>query len=107
MSAAASKARPREAHARNLPATADETRQGGVFFLTGDFVMKAFATGIRNFLKDEEGANAIEYALIAALISVVIIASATAVGEAIQAVFEFVAGALEAPLGGGGGADPL
>ncbi len=39
------------------------------------------------FLKDESGATAIEYGLIAALISVGIIAGATALGSSINTTF--------------------
>ena len=46
------------------------------------------------YMKDESGATAIEYGLIAALISVVIIASLTAVGSNLEVKFGEVAGAL-------------
>ena len=46
------------------------------------------------FLKDEEGATAIEYGLLAALIAVVIIAAVTTTGQAVRTTFESVAGAL-------------
>ncbi|MDK4740956.1 Flp family type IVb pilin [Rhizobium sp. CNPSo 3464] len=39
------------------------------------------------FLKDESGATAIEYGLIAALISVAIIAGATTLGNTLNTVF--------------------
>ncbi|MBB5576742.1 MULTISPECIES: Flp family type IVb pilin [Rhizobium] len=39
------------------------------------------------FLKDESGATAIEYGLIAALISVAIIAGATTLGNTLSTVF--------------------
>ena len=45
-------------------------------------------------LQDVEGANAIEYGLIAALISVAIIASATLVGGNLAATFGTVAASL-------------
>ena len=48
------------------------------------------------FLKDESGATAIEYGLIAALIAVVIIAGATAVGTSLDALFIRVASELDA-----------
>lgn len=44
------------------------------------------------FLKDEEGATAIEYGLIAGLISMGIIAGATLVGTTLGAFFTTVAG---------------
>ncbi|PYG61871.1 Flp family type IVb pilin [Rhizobium sp. UGM030330-04] len=40
------------------------------------------------FLKDESGATAIEYGLIAALISVAIVGGATTVGSQIKLLFE-------------------
>ena len=46
------------------------------------------------FFKDEEGATAIEYGLIASLISVVIIAAVTAVGGGLNATFAAVTAAL-------------
>jgi pilus assembly protein Flp/PilA len=42
---------------------------------------------LSHFLNDESGATAIEYGLIAALIAVVIIAGATAVGTQLNALF--------------------
>ncbi len=45
----------------------------------------------RRFLKDESGATAIEYALIAALIGVAIIAAATTLGTNIGAQFNRIA----------------
>ena len=48
------------------------------------------------FLKDESGATAIEYALLAALIGVGIVAAATAVGTKITALFTYVGTKLDA-----------
>ena len=45
---------------------------------------------ITKFVKDESGATAIEYGLIAALIAVVIIGAVTALGSTISAKFEVV-----------------
>lgn len=42
---------------------------------------------IKKFLRDEEGATAIEYALIAALIAVVIAVTLTPLGAKIAAIF--------------------
>jgi len=42
---------------------------------------------VSRFLKDESGATAIEYGLIAALISVVIITGATAIGTSLNSTF--------------------
>ena len=49
---------------------------------------------LMSFLRDEEGATAIEYGLIAALISVVIIVTVTLVGNNLTAVFQAIANAL-------------
>ncbi len=49
---------------------------------------------LTKFLKNESGATAIEYGLIAALISVVIIAAVTSVGTGLQATFTSVSTAL-------------
>jgi pilus assembly protein Flp/PilA len=43
------------------------------------------------FLKDESGATAIEYGLIAALISVAIVGGATTVGTQIKVLFDNIA----------------
>ena len=44
----------------------------------------------RKLRKDENGATAIEYGLIAGLISVVIITAVTTVGSKLQVVFETI-----------------
>jgi pilus assembly protein Flp/PilA len=46
------------------------------------------------FLKDDSGATAIEYGLIAALISVALIAGATTLGGALNNQFKNIAGKL-------------
>ena len=50
---------------------------------------------IRAFLSDESGATAIEYGLIAALISVVIIGAVTAVGTGLKTTFSSIAGSVK------------
>lgn len=57
---------------------------------------------ILNFLRDEEGATAIEYALIAGIISVGILMSLEGVRDAIEGLFEGIAEALPDTVGGGG-----
>ena len=47
------------------------------------------------FVKDESGATAIEYGLIAALIAVAMIAGATAIGDQLNKKFDEVAGAID------------
>jgi pilus assembly protein Flp/PilA len=49
---------------------------------------------VKNFLVDEQGATAIEYGLLAALISVVIITAATAVGTNLSGIFTAIAAKL-------------
>ena len=48
-----------------------------------------------SFFKDESGATAIEYGLIAALIAVVIIGGVTAVGTSLSSTFTTVSGSLK------------
>jgi pilus assembly protein Flp/PilA len=48
-------------------------------------------TVLHSFVKDESGATAIEYGLIAALISVVIIVAITAVGSNLSVKFDSIA----------------
>jgi len=47
------------------------------------------------FLKDESGATAIEYGLIAAGISVVIIASVNAIGSTLNSKFQYISDMLK------------
>lgn len=50
---------------------------------------------IAKFKKDESGATAIEYGLIAALISVAIIGGSTAVGSSLNNLFSGISGELD------------
>jgi pilus assembly protein Flp/PilA len=54
---------------------------------------------VTRFLKNESGVTAIEYGLIAALISVVIITAAAAVGTQLAAVFTHISTKLAAAAG--------
>jgi len=49
---------------------------------------------IKKFFKDEEGATAVEYGLIVALIAVAIIAGATLFGSALGSLFTSIAAVL-------------
>lgn len=51
---------------------------------------------VNRFIKDESGATAIEYGLIAALIAVGIIVAATAVGTDLSSLFTRISGKLNA-----------
>lgn len=56
--------------------------------------MKSLYMGIQRFLNDEEGVTAIEYALIASLIAVVVIAAVRVTGTRVCSTFNDVAVAL-------------
>ncbi|MEO0049049.1 MAG: Flp/Fap pilin component [Actinomycetota bacterium] len=58
--------------------------------------MKQFKAQLAAILKDEQGATAIEYALLVGLISVVIIAAVTTLGGQLNTLF----GAVVTALGG-------
>lgn len=53
---------------------------------------------MKNLLKDESGATAIEYGLIAALVSVAAIGALTAMGGSLTTMFTSVSGALDNAL---------
>ena len=53
-----------------------------------------------NFINDENGATAIEYGLIAALIAVVIIGAVEALGDQVSDTFDHVTGAMAGAVGG-------
>ncbi len=50
---------------------------------------------IRNLIANEEGATAVEYGLLAAMIAAVIIAAVTLLGTNLSAVFNRVAGSIQ------------
>lgn len=52
----------------------------------------------QKFLQDESGATAIEYGLIAALVSVAAIAALTAMGGSLNTMFEAVSTALDSAI---------
>ncbi len=60
---------------------------------------------LRAFVKREDGASAIEYALIAGLIGIVIIGGATFLGEEINDIFNRIGEALKGGTEGTGGGD--
>ncbi|MCH7692105.1 MAG: Flp family type IVb pilin [Proteobacteria bacterium] len=55
---------------------------------------------LKKFRKDESGATAIEYGLIAALVSVAAIGALTAMGNSLNQMFTTVSSALSAAVGG-------
>ena len=66
--------------------------------------MKELMNKAIDFIKEEDGVTAIEYGLIAALISVVIIVALKATGTGLQSIFTKISGELTTAAGGGGGA---
>ena len=56
--------------------------------------MKVLTKRFKDFLDDENGANAIEYGLLAALIAVAIIAAAGALGTQLATLFNQIKGKL-------------
>jgi pilus assembly protein Flp/PilA len=59
--------------------------------------MKGIAT-VRRFVRDEEGQDLIEYALLVALISLVAVGAIGAAGTAVNDIFGNIAGKLTASL---------
>jgi pilus assembly protein Flp/PilA len=57
--------------------------------------MKNFAMNVVNFLKEEDGPTAVEYAVMLALIVVVCIGAVQAVGTSASAKFQEVAAAIQ------------
>ncbi len=55
---------------------------------------------LKKLMQDESGATAIEYGLIAALVSVAAIAALTAMGTSLNAMFTAVSAALTGAIGG-------
>ena len=58
--------------------------------------MKTYMRKIVAFINDEEGASAIEYALLVALIALVIVGGATLLGKSISNMFTNAAAKLDA-----------
>jgi pilus assembly protein Flp/PilA len=56
--------------------------------------VKNLYAGIQRFIRDEEGVTAIEYALIASLIAVVIIVAVSTVGQDVNTTFQKIANAI-------------
>lgn len=53
--------------------------------------MKNLLTKVKNFIREEEGASAVEYGLLVALIAAVIIGSVTFMGTQLNTMFTNVA----------------
>lgn len=63
--------------------------------------MRVLASKIASYLSidSEKGVTAIEYALLASLIGVAIIASVTLIGTNMSGIFTYIAGKLSIPTG--------
>jgi pilus assembly protein Flp/PilA len=57
---------------------------------------------LKNLLKDESGATAIEYGLIAALVSVAAIGALTAMGSSLESMFQSVSDKLDTAVSDSG-----
>ena len=60
----------------------------------------------KNLIRDESGATAIEYGLIAALVSVAAVVALENMGTSLENMFTTVSGKLDTAVGGGAGATP-
>ena len=58
--------------------------------------MKAFANVISSFVRNEEGQDLLEYALLVALIALVAVGAVTAAGTSVNTIFTTIAGSLVA-----------
>ena len=61
---------------------------------------------LKTLWKDESGATAIEYGLIAGLVSVAAITALGAMGNSLENMFTFVSNELDGAVNGGGGGTP-
>jgi pilus assembly protein Flp/PilA len=57
-------------------------------------MMKKLLHSVNQFVRDESGASAIEYGLLASLIALGIVAGSTALGGALNTLFNDIAGQL-------------
>ncbi len=62
--------------------------------------MRGISKSLRLFAADDSGATAIEYGLLAALISTVLITFLQSVGGGLSNVFNYLAGCLNSPSSG-------
>jgi pilus assembly protein Flp/PilA len=68
-----------------------------ILTLQKELNMKRLIQAAKDFARNEEGATAIEYGLLAALVSVVIIGALTALGSSLNDTFTSVSDKLKAP----------
>ena len=58
---------------------------------------------VMHFVRDEEGATALEYGLLAALVAAAIVTAVTQLGTTVSDTFTNIAGKMSAAAGTGGG----
>jgi Flp pilus assembly pilin Flp len=61
--------------------------------------MKAFVRGLKQFYRDEQGAQGVEYALLAGLIAIAFIAGASVLGDNLNAFFDALGACVQDPAG--------
>jgi len=61
--------------------------------------MKLFMRGVRRFCRDEQGAQGVEYALLAGLIAIAFIVGATALGTSLNVFFDALSNCVGDPAG--------
>lgn len=66
-------------------------------------ITQASMKAVVNFFRDEEGASAIEYVLIAAMVAVALVTFVAPIRTAVTAIFTSIQTALESASGTGGG----
>lgn len=77
-------------------AYADTSIKANALKHVGELKMISFIkVAILNFLRDEEGASAIEYALIAAMVAIALVAFVQPINSAITDIFTDIQGALQ------------
>jgi pilus assembly protein Flp/PilA len=85
--------------AHDLPLSADADAIDAAAFITSRRLsMKHLWNGLARFLRDEEGANGVEYALLAGLIAVAFIIGAGLLGTNLNTFFNALAGCIQDPL---------
>jgi len=52
--------------------------------------MKNFLSSVTNFIREEDGASAVEYGILVALIAVAVVITVAAVGQQLNTVFQKV-----------------
>ena len=59
--------------------------------------MKSVLNGVRRFLREEEGANGVEYALLAGLIAIAFVVGASFLGQNLNNFLHAVGGCIASP----------